>query len=487
MIDEKKLNETDGENTLDLGQFFRYLLSKCLWILLAVALCVALAFGYTRFLVKPAYRSTAALYVNCGSSATDLNNAALIAKDYVSKLSMRDTDYRIINAMAEDGFPGATVGEIDRSLDLSISTGADRIICITATSNDPARAQEMAAVICRIATEEMEKIGTEKVTVEERPNNPSSAYNLRYGRNLLLGALIGLVGSVGVLLLVYMLADKVQSGKQLEEYFGLSVLATLPHEQHEHTASAHAPEENSPPRDTPYKTIMLHDCLPLSFSGREACKLLRTNLMFSGSDLRTIAVASCQENEGKTTTTMALGRSLSDAGHRVLVIDADMRKSVVAGRYSQGEITAGLSQYLTGQATREEVTFSTQYPGMDIIFAGYFPPNPVELLDTERFRALLSEVRTEYDYVLVDNAPIAAVVDATIVARSCDGILLVVGANRTSRRLLRDCLVQIRRSGCRVLGAVMNCVQRSHMPAYYHKSYRYYDGEHTGKTGEQAD
>lgn len=485
MIDEKKLNETDGESTLDLGQFFRYLLSKCLWILLAVVLCAALAFGYTRFLVKPAYRSTAALYVNCGSSATDLNNAALIAKDYVSKLSMRDTDYRIINAMEEDGFPGATVNEIDRSLELSISTGADRIIRITATSGDPARAQEMACVICRIATEEMEKIGTEKVTVEEQPNKPASAYNLRYGRNILVGALIGLVGSAGVLLLVYMLADKLQSGTQLEEYFGLSVLGTLPHEHsHEHTPSAPAPEETFPPRDTPYKTITLHDCLPASFSGREACKMLRTNVMFSGSELRTIAVVSCQEKEGKTTTTMALGRSLSDAGHRVLVIDADMRKSVVAGRYSQGEITAGLSQYLTGQATREEVTFSTQYPGMDIIFAGYFPPNPVELLDTERFRALLSEVRGEYDYVLVDNAPIAAVVDATIVARSCDGILLVVGANRTSRRLLRDCLVQIRRSGCRVLGAVMNCVQRSHMPAYYRKrSYYHENGEQTEKAG----
>ena len=211
--------------------------------------------------------------------------------------------------------------------------------------------------------------------------------------------------------------------------------------------------------------------------------MLRTNLLFSGSDVRTVAVASCQEREGKSTVTMSLARSLSDAGHRVLVIDADMRKSVLPGRYSQGEITAGLSQYLTGQATREEVTFSSQYPGMDIIFSGYFPPNPVELLDTERFRALLSEVREEYDYVLVDNAPISAVIDATVVARSCDGVLLVVGSDRTSRRLLRECLAQIRRSGCRVLGAVMNHVQRSHAPAYYRKRPYYHEnGEHNGAT-----
>lgn len=480
--EETKVNPTNEESTLDLGQFFRYLLAKCLWVVLAVALCVLLAFGYTRFLVKPAYRSTAALYVNCGSSTTDLNNAALIAKDYVSKLSMRDTAYRVCEAMGENGYTGVTYAEVERSLTVTINTGADRIIRVTVTSSDPARAREMARVVCRIATEETEKIGTEKVTVEEQPNTPSSPYNLRYGRNLLLGALIGLVGSVGVLLLVYLLADKIHNGGEMEEYFGVSVLGTLPHEHTSGRAPVPAPEETFPPRDTLYPPIVLHDCLPASFTGREACKMLRTNLMFSGSDVRTVAIASCQEKEGKSTVTMSLARSLSDAGHRVLVIDANMRKSVLPGRYSQGEITAGLSQYLAGQATREEVTFSSQYPGMDIIFSGYFPPNPVELLDTERFRALLSEVREEYDYVLVDNAPISAVIDATVVARSCDGVLLVVRAGRTSRRLLRECLAQIRRSGCRVLGAVMNHVQRSHAPAYYRKSYYHENGEHNGAT-----
>ena len=481
--EEMKVNPTNEESTLDLGQFFRYLLAKCLWVVLAVALCVLLAFGYTRFFVKPAYRSTAALYVNCGSSATDLNNAALIAKDYVSKLSMRDTAYRVCEAMGENGYTGVTYAEVERSLTVAINTGADRIIRVAVTSSDPARAREMARVVCRIATDETERIGTEKVTVEEQPNTPSSAYNVRYGRNLLLGALIGLVGSVGVLLLVYLLADKIHDGREIEEYFGISVLGVLPHEHTSMRAPAPAPEESFPPRETPYPSVVLHDCLPTSFTGREACKMLRTNLLFSGSDVRTVAVASCQEREGKSTVTMSLARSLSDAGHRVLVIDADMRKSVLPGRYSQGEITAGLSQYLTGQATREEVTFSSQYPGMDIIFSGYFPPNPVELLDTERFRALLSEVREEYDYVLVDNAPISAVIDATVVARSCDGVLLVVGSDRTSRRLLRECLAQIRRSGCRVLGAVMNHVQRSHAPAYYRKRPYYHEnGEHTGAT-----
>ena len=144
------------------------------------------------------------------------------------------------------------------------------------------------------------------------------------------------------------------------------------------------------------------------FFTQEAFKTLRTNLQFCGQDICTVVITSCNENEGKTTITLQLAKSLAELDKRVLVIDADMRKSVMAGRNTTAENPAGLSEVLTGLTSVKECLYQTQYENLSIMFAGKYPPNPVELLSGQTLN--LRDVRI-FDYIEDGNGRKTAVLN----------------------------------------------------------------------------
>ena len=209
------------------------------------------------------------------------------------------------------------------------------------------------------------------------------------------------------------------------------------------------------------------------FYTQEAFKALRTNLQFCGQDVRAVAITSCNENEGKTTVTLQLGKSLADLGKRVLVIDADMRKSVMAGRNTTATQAVGLSEYLTGMADLGDCVHKTQHPTLHIIFSGQYPPNPVELLSGRHFNALLKEARRSYDYVLVDTPPLGSVIDAATIAPISDGVMLVLG-DRVRARQAQEVVAQLERSGSRILGVVRNSTSKKNgkRGKAYYKAYK---------------
>ena len=198
---------------------------------------------------------------------------------------------------------------------------------------------------------------------------------------------------------------------------------------------------------------------------QEAYKVLRTNLQFCGQDIQVIAITSCNENEGKTTVALHLARSLAELGKEVLLIDADMRKSVLAGRNSNAKDVVGLSELLTGMVALGEALYQTQYPTLQLIFAGKYPPNPVELLNGKYFSALIKETRKAYQYVIIDTPPLGPVIDAAVVAPNCDGTVLVVG-NSTRYRQAQDVVEQLKKSGSKILGVVRNNTKKKDS-AYY--------------------
>lgn len=237
--------------------------------------------------------------------------------------------------------------------------------------------------------------------------------------------------------------------------------------------------------NTEYRSLKLGDPWSEDYATREAYKAFRTNIMFCGSDKKVIAFTSCLPNEGKSTISMGIARSLSEVGKRVLLIDADMRKSNLQSIWldeTAGEIV-GLSQFLSGQASKSEAVYATQYPGFHIMFCGPYPPNPVELLDSDNFRNFIAEVREEYDYVLIDNAPIGPVIDAAVVARACDGVILVMAIGKISARYARTCKAQLEKSGCPILGTVLNHTERRRR-AYYKKDGNYYYYHHYEKNSK---
>ncbi|MBO6016022.1 MAG: CpsD/CapB family tyrosine-protein kinase, partial [Lachnospiraceae bacterium] len=139
------------------------------------------------------------------------------------------------------------------------------------------------------------------------------------------------------------------------------------------------------------KTLQIEKLKELDYAKKEAYNSLRTNLQFCGDDIKTILLTSCTPNEGKSTIAMMLGQSIADSGQKVLVIDADLRKSVLVGRHGikgESEIK-GLSHYLSGQEKLESVIYNTNIKNMDMILAGPVAPNPTRLLGNKYFEKLI--------------------------------------------------------------------------------------------------
>ena len=189
---------------------------------------------------------------------------------------------------------------------------------------------------------------------------------------------------------------------------------------------------------------------------KESYKALRTNLLFCGRDIQIVAVTSYRENEGKTTVVLNLAQSLAELGKRVLVIDADMRKSVMAGRHTRAKHPAGLSEILTGMVKLSDGLYCTQNENLHIIFSGKYPPNPVELLSGKYFAQLIEETRRVYDYVLIDTPPLGQVIDAATVAPICDGTVLVMAHNSVRFKQAVRMIEQLKKGGCKILGVVRN-------------------------------
>lgn len=219
------------------------------------------------------------------------------------------------------------------------------------------------------------------------------------------------------------------------------------------------------------------------YNYNEAIKTLRTNIQFCGSNIRTIMFTSALPDEGKSDIAFAAAQSIAQLGKKVLLIDADIRKSVLVSRYQLEEEVGGLSLYLSGQKHLEEILYDSNIENLSVIFAGPYSPNPAELLEEELFVKLLDYAKEWFDYIILDTPPMANLIDGAIVARSCDGAVMVIESGAISYRLEQRVKAQLEKSGCRILGAVLNKVN-IHNEGYYGKYGRY--GGKYGRYGRYA-
>ncbi len=224
------------------------------------------------------------------------------------------------------------------------------------------------------------------------------------------------------------------------------------------------------------KQIHLQHDMQSDFRVAEAFKTLRTNLQFCGMDKKVIMVTSCMQSDGKTTISFEIANSFAQDGRRVLLLDTDLRKSVMSTRLLGEEYRIGTTNVLSGTHTFEDCVCHTQYPNLDVLFAGSVPPNPVELLGSQPFADLVTACREQYDIIIVDTPPLGAVIDAAVVAKVCDGAVLVICANTVSRHFAINVLEQLKKSGCPVLGTVLNRVT-IHTSRFY-KGYYYRYGKY---------
>ncbi len=204
----------------------------------------------------------------------------------------------------------------------------------------------------------------------------------------------------------------------------------------------------------------------LKFRIEEAYKTIRANIMFSvmKKGCKIIVVSSSTPNEGKTTTTVNLAVTISQADQRVLLMDCDLRKPKIHQYFSLSNapgLTNYLSDTLSGKRRADlfSVIHPTEYENLSVLCSGTIPPNPAELLGSELMSDFLEDISNDYDYIIIDTPPINVVSDALPVIRESDGVVLVVRSNQTTHPELQKALHSLEFIDAKILGFVVNFVE----------------------------
>lgn len=206
----------------------------------------------------------------------------------------------------------------------------------------------------------------------------------------------------------------------------------------------------------------------------EAYRALRTNIEFSAVDeqLKVIMLTSAGPGEGKSTTAANLAVAYAQADKKVLLIDADLRKPTMHHTFLKTN-RRGLTNIIAGQGSSKEIIMETDINNLDLLTSGPVPPNPSEILGSKRMNAILEELKLIYDVIIIDTPPALAVTDAQIVATKCDGVILVVDSGKVKREAAIKVKANLEHVKARILGVVLNNLDRKNSDAYYYYYYYY--------------
>lgn len=297
------------------------------------------------------------------------------------------------------------------------------------------------------------------IWVVKKASLPGAPSKPQKKRNLMLGLILGLFGGVGLAFFIEYLDNSVKDGQELEQRFGLTVLGTVEEFK----------EKDGDSLDTWLPNNLLS---PVA----ESYRLIQSNLLLSTPDNPpcSILVTSLSPKEGKTTTTSNLAHLLAQNGKKVLIIGCDLRRPRMH-RITGVPNTHGLSNYLTGSAPTDLVK-TMKKDAIFVITAGDIPPNPAELLQSEKMKTLIKEMEKRYDYVLLDSPPVQRVTDSLTLSKLVDGTLLVVRSGKTTYDSMESGLKKFREIHSKILGFVVNGVKRhSSSDSGYYGYYDYYE------------
>jgi len=284
----------------------------------------------------------------------------------------------------------------------------------------------------------------------------------RVARSLFYALALGLAAALGLAFLREQFDTSVSTQADVEHRIGIPFLGFLPR-------IPVAGDEHLIDRDL---YVLHHPRSGLA----EACRALRTNLLFMSPDepFRTMVVTSSAPREGKTTTVISLGIAMAQSGSRLLLIDSDMRRPRLNKAFGvSGEV--GLSSVVVGDATLADAIKSTEVPGLFILPCGPVPPNPAEMFHTKAFAGVLETARAQFDRILLDSPPVNAVSDAVVLSTLVDGVTLVLKGGVTNRAYAQRAVRALRDVKARIFGATLNDID-SGDPRYgdYYYAYRQY-------------
>jgi polysaccharide biosynthesis transport protein len=335
----------------------------------------------------------------------------------------------------------------------------------------------------------------DRARVPVRPSSPNKR------RNLLLALILGLGGGVALAFLFDVLDNSVKTSEDVERYSGLPTLGVVPKFSLEGAGKAYTysrklkagaePKQleaatGAPAPDAPFVATVEKaagkpgsiELVPHYFPNSrlaESYRSIRTALLLSSADspVKTMAVTSPMPSEGKSVSSANLAVTLAQSGKTVLLVDADLRRPR-QHRIFKVKNTFGLTTYLTDSIELKEVVKSTEIPNLFLINAGPIPPNPAELLGSDKMARFIRMMSEESDYVIFDLPPMIEISDALVLGAKVDGVVLVIWGDRTSREALRKSREKLDLLKVRTLGVIINNVSVPQYGYQYYKDYHYH-------------
>ena len=478
-----------------------------MWLILLVAVvCAAITFCVVFYCVTPMYEASAMFYVNNSElsvgdavlniSAGDISAAKDLVQSYIVILKTRTSLNDVIDYAGID----ISISELEDMISAA-SVESTEIFEVIVTGPDPAEAEKLASAIAYILPKRIDSIieGTSARIVDAAvvPTKPSFP---NYTVATLVGFLIGFLLMAVFTILQEVFDITIRTEEDMLQVCKHPVLASVPDMGAPSKGSYYYYGYGNKRRGTQKKASSGHTQAPvlfgggISFAASEAYKLLRTKLQFSFTDestSRVIGLSSALSGEGKSLSAVNLAYTLSQLDKKVVLIDCDMRRPTLADKLGVRK-TPGLSGYLTGQHTLEEMiqycNIKNEETAFQVIAAGQNPPNPIELLSSERMVKFLKQLRGKYDYIILDLPPVGEVSDAMAVAKETDGMLLVVRQNYCDRVVLKEAVHQFDFIEARILGVVYNCTTENsgrYGKGYYKRYYRRYYKSYYGRSGRR--
>jgi capsular exopolysaccharide synthesis family protein len=432
------------------------------WWLVAGSIVVALgAAMLVTTLTPPKYAASVTFFVGTQTKGvSDAYQGSLFSQQRIKSYADLLTSDRLAQAIVDNDPMGRTADQVQESI--TANAIPDTVLLeATVTDGDRARAlrltqglaKQFVALVQTLETPPGSDVPTVWVEVIAGPALAARPVSPTPVRNAGLALVLGLVLGVGAAVLRETLDTSVKGAPALAELTGAAVLSTVPIDSRAKKA-------------------------PLIVAGSagsvraEALRQLRTNLQFVNVDApaRAIAVTSAVPGEGKTTTACNLAIVFAEAGKRVVIVDADLRRPRVA-EYLNVEGAVGLTNVLAGQATVDDALQQWGTSGVCVLPAGSIPPNPSELLGSRNMEALLASLRQGFDVVIVDTPPLLPVTDGAVAATIVDGTVLVFRCGKTTTAQARSAADALAAVDARVLGCVLNMVPRKSSGAYTYYDY----------------
>jgi capsular exopolysaccharide synthesis family protein len=449
---------------VDLRDYIRILRKS--WVLIVVSTLgfIGAASVYS-LLQTPTYSATSKVFVSTQSSGStselaqgnsftvqrvktysDLVSTPIVLLPVIANLSLNITSAQLS-------------GKVTASAPLDTS-----IIDITVIDTDPIRAAETAnaisasltAVVETIETPEVEgAISPVKLTPAQEANVAAVPVSPNVPLNIALGALVGLALGLGIAVLRETLETRIRNERDVTQLTDVPILGGIVFD----------PKAGERP-------LIVH--VDPRSPRAESFRTLRTNLQFLdvGRTERAFVVTSSIESEGKSTTGANLAIALADAGSRVLIVDADLRRPKLAD-YMGMEGAVGLTDVLIGRAELDDVIQPWGKGGLFVLPAGMVPPNPSELLGSARMTALIAQFNAAFDVVLFDSPPLLPVTDAAVLAKNVGGAIIIVAAGRTHKNQLKSAISALDNVGASVSGLVLTMLPTKGPDAYGYGRYGY--------------